>query len=148
MSWDIRICRSESIHYNDIIMSAMASQITSLTIVYSRLFRYRSEEISKLRVTGFCAGSSPVTCEFPEQRASNTESISIWWRHHVYSHIFFHAIFGILALHFEALFSDMWEQYNRYLHYLKKFKLYQHILSLKPFHHTMIPVLSRGNKVL
>ena len=32
-----------------------------------RLFRRRSKKISKLRVTGLCAGNSPV---------------SIWWRHH------------------------------------------------------------------
>ena len=32
---------------------------------------------------GLCAGNSPVTGEFPAQRASNAENISIWWRHHV-----------------------------------------------------------------
>ena len=40
--------------------------------------------ILKLRVTGLCEGNSPVTCEFPAQKASNTESASIWWRHHAY----------------------------------------------------------------
>ena len=48
----------------------------------SRLFRRRSKKISKLRVTGLCAGKSPVTGEFPAQRASNAENIPIWWRHH------------------------------------------------------------------
>ena len=57
-------------------MSTMASQITSLTIVYSKI-------ISKLRVTGLCEGNSAVTGEFPEQRVSNAENVSIWWRHHV-----------------------------------------------------------------
>ena len=47
-----------------------------------RLFRSRSKKISKLLVTGLCEGNSPVTGEFPTQRASNTENISIWWRHH------------------------------------------------------------------
>ena len=37
---------------------------------------------SKLRVTGLCAGNSPVTDEFPAQKASNAENVSIWWRHH------------------------------------------------------------------
>ena len=37
---------------------------------------------SKLRITGFCEGNSPVTGEFPAQMASNAESVSIWWRHH------------------------------------------------------------------
>ena len=29
-----------------------------------------------------CAGNSPVTGEFPAQRASYAENASIWWRHH------------------------------------------------------------------
>ena len=45
-------------------------------------FRRRSKKTSKLRVTGLCAGISPGTCEFPVQRASYAESVSIWWRHH------------------------------------------------------------------
>ena len=70
-------------HYNDIIMNAMASQITSLTIVYSTIYsRHRSKKTSKLCVTGLCEGNSPVTSEFPAQRASNAENVSIWWRHH------------------------------------------------------------------
>ena len=28
-------------------------------------------------------GKSPVTDEFPAQKASNAESVSIWWPHHV-----------------------------------------------------------------
>ena len=49
----------------------------------NRLFRRRSKKTSKLRVTGLCAGNSPATGEFPAQRASNAENVSIWWRHHV-----------------------------------------------------------------
>ena len=48
----------------------------------NRLFRRRSKKTSKLRVTALCAGNSPVTGEFPTQRASNAENVSIWWRHH------------------------------------------------------------------
>ena len=47
-----------------------------------RLFRHRSKKLSKLRVTGLCEGNSPATGEFPAQRVSNTENVSIWWRHH------------------------------------------------------------------
>ena len=39
----------------------------------NRLFRRRSKKTSKLRVTGLCEGNSPVTCEFPAQRASNAK---------------------------------------------------------------------------
>ena len=80
MYFDIR---HRFVHYNDVIMIAMASQISSLTIVYSIIYsRRRSHKISKLRVTGPCEGNSPVTSEFPEQRASNAGNVSIWWRHH------------------------------------------------------------------
>ena len=48
----------------------------------SRFFSRRSKKTSKLRVTGLCAGNSPVTGEFPAQMASNAENVSIWWRHH------------------------------------------------------------------
>ena len=48
----------------------------------NRLFRHRSKKTSKLRVTGLCVGNSPEAGEFPAQMASNTENVSIWWRHH------------------------------------------------------------------
>ena len=46
-------------------------------------FSRRSKKTSKLHVTGLCAGNSPVTGEFPAQKLSNAENVSIWWRHHV-----------------------------------------------------------------
>ena len=48
----------------------------------NRLFRRRSKKTSKLRVTGLCAGNSPVTDEFLAQIASDAEDAPIWWRHH------------------------------------------------------------------
>ena len=53
--------------------------------LFNWLCRCRSKKTSKLRVTGLCAGNSPITVEFPAQRASNAENVSIWWRHHVLS---------------------------------------------------------------
>ena len=47
-----------------------------------RLYRRKPKKTAKLRVTGLCAGNSPVTGEFPAQMASNAENVSIWWRHH------------------------------------------------------------------
>ena len=71
-------------HYCDVVMGVIASQITSLAIVYSTVYSdSRSKKTSKLRVTGLCAWNSPVTDEFPAQMASNAENVSIWWRHHV-----------------------------------------------------------------
>ena len=49
----------------------------------SHLLRHRYKKTSKLHVKGLCAGNSPEA--FPAQMASNTENISIWWRHHVFS---------------------------------------------------------------
>ena len=43
------------------------------------------KETSKLRVADLCEGNSPVTGEFPPQRASNLENVFIWWRHHDYN---------------------------------------------------------------
>ena len=54
-------------------MSTTTSQITSLGIVYSTVYSGADKEKSKLRVTGFCAGNSPVTGEFSAQMASNAE---------------------------------------------------------------------------
>ena len=57
----------------------LKSQASSL---FSCWFRRRSKKTSKLRVTGLCVENSPVTGEFPAQRASNEEDVSIWWCHH------------------------------------------------------------------
>ena len=66
-------------------MGAIASQITSLTIVFSTVYLNTDQrKKSKLRVTGLCVGNSPGTGEFPAQMASNAENVSIWWRHHGY----------------------------------------------------------------
>ena len=45
-----------------------------------RLLWRKSKKTPKLRVTGLCDGSWPVTGEFPSQRAINAENVSIWWR--------------------------------------------------------------------
>ena len=45
----------------------------------SRLYWYRSKKTAKLHVTGLCEGN-----EFPTQRASIAEKVSIWWRHYMY----------------------------------------------------------------
>ena len=72
------MARDYTNQYNGVIMAAMAFKITSLTIVYSTVYsRRRSKNTSKIRVTGLCAGNSPVTGEFPAQRASNAENVSM-----------------------------------------------------------------------
>ena len=58
----------------------MASQITSLTIVYTTVHSGADQrEHQSSASLAFVRG---IHLEFPAQMASNAESISIWWRHH------------------------------------------------------------------
>ena len=71
-------------HHNERI-----SNHQHLYCLLNHLFRHRSKKTSKLRVTGLCEGNSPLTGEFPIQRVSNVENVSIWWHHHA---IFFKVV--------------------------------------------------------
>ena len=65
-----------TMHYSEVIMGTMSSQITSLTIVYSTVYS-GADKKPKLFVTGLCAGKSLETSEFHAQIASNAENVSI-----------------------------------------------------------------------
>ena len=65
-------------------MGAIASQITSLTIVYSTVYSDADQRKHQTPRHWLCEGNSPGTGEFPAQMASNAENVSIWWRHHEY----------------------------------------------------------------
>ena len=54
----------------------------------NRLFRRRSKKTPKLCVTGLCTGYSPLTGEFPAQKASNAVNVSIWWRHRSWTTVY------------------------------------------------------------
>ena len=56
-------------------MSTMRSQITGVSIVYATFCSGPEQRKHQSSV-------SPVTGEFPAQKASNAETVSIWWRHH------------------------------------------------------------------
>ena len=62
-------------------MSTIASQITSVSIVYSTVCVQAEikENIKAPRHWPLCG---EFIGEFPVQRASNAERISIWWRNH------------------------------------------------------------------
>ena len=68
----------------------------------NRLFRRRSKKTSKLHVTGLCEGNSPLTGEFPTQRASDAESVSIWWCHHEFKRLWI--ISPVLIFHTSCTF--------------------------------------------
>ena len=73
-----------SCHYSDAIASAMAFQITGITIVYVNVCSGGDQrKKSNLRVTGLCEGNSPG----PAQMASYAENVYIWWRHHVFQFV-------------------------------------------------------------
>ena len=73
-------------HYDDVRMGAIASQITSLTIVYSTVNSDAYQRnIKDPRHWPLC-GEFTGTGEFPAQRASYAENVFIWWRHHVDFH--------------------------------------------------------------
>ena len=70
-------------HYNDVIMGAIASQNTSLTIVYSTVYsgadQGKHESSASLAfVRGIHRGPVNSPHKWPV-----TRKMSIWWRHHV-----------------------------------------------------------------
>ena len=72
------------LQYNDIIMSAMASQIWPASPLFSQPFIQAQikENIKAPRHWPLC-GEFTVDLWIPAQRASNAENDSIRWRHHV-----------------------------------------------------------------
>ena len=87
----LRICY---FHYNDVIMGAMASQITSVTIVCSTA--YSGEHQRKYQSSALLAFVRGI---HPAQRASNAENV--WWRHHVDICMTRYNVWGTWLLHLE-----------------------------------------------
>ena len=94
------------LHYSDVRMSKHDGESNQqrFDCLSNRLFWRRSEKTSKLRVTGLREGNSPVTDEFPAQRVSNAESVSIWWRHHVVRQL----CLGVSRLHVVLALGEVW----------------------------------------
>ena len=90
-------------------MCAMASQITSLTIVYSTV--YSGADQSKHQSSAplaFVWGIHRGAGEFPAQMARNAENVSIWWRHHVFAKCSRKA-----ACHLDDIIWTLWRQIPR-----------------------------------
>ena len=69
-------------HHSGVIMGAMASQITSLTIVYSPFIQAQiKENIKAPRHWPLCRKFTGDRW-IPRTNDSNAENVSIWWRHH------------------------------------------------------------------
>ena len=69
-------------HYLDVIMTTMASQITSLTVVYWTVYSDADQRKHQSSASLAFVWEITETGEFPAQRASYAENVSIWWRHH------------------------------------------------------------------
>ena len=62
-------------------MTTMASQITSLTVVYSIIYSGADQRKINAPCHWPLCGEFTGIGEFPAQRASNAENVSIWWHH-------------------------------------------------------------------
>ena len=105
-------------HYNDVIMGAMASQITSVSIVYSTVCSDTDQRKHQSSASlAFVMGNSPLTGEFPAQMASNAENVSIWWRHHALNSSSYNVLrFTILISYYHFYISIFVMYINRSLY--------------------------------
>ena len=81
----VNVCwkKTHKPHYDDVRMGAIASQLTSLTIVYSTVYSDADQRKHQSSASlAFVRGIHRGTGEFPAQMASYAENVSIWWRHH------------------------------------------------------------------
>ena len=71
ISWD---------HYGDVIIGAIASQITNLTIVYSTV--YSGADRRKHQSSASLDFVRWIHRWIPHTKANKADNASIWWRHH------------------------------------------------------------------
>ena len=69
------------IAYSDVMMSAIASQITGVSIVCSTVCSSADQRKHQSSASPDF-GRGGTTGGFPSQRARNAETVSIWWRHY------------------------------------------------------------------
>ena len=75
-----RIC---SEHYSGVIMSAMASEITSVLIVCSTVCSGADQRKHQSSASlAFVRGIHQRPVDSPHKGASKAENVTIWWRHH------------------------------------------------------------------
>ena len=80
MRWVGIVCPggNDPLHYNDIIMSAMASQITGVSIVYLTVISGADQRKHRSFASlAFARGIHRSPVEFPSQMASKAENVSI-----------------------------------------------------------------------
>ena len=80
---NVKGCITTSLHYSDVMTSAMASQITSVSIVSLNVYSREDQIKHQILRHWLCEGNPAVIGGFPSQSVSNAENVFIWWRHHV-----------------------------------------------------------------
>ena len=86
LQWRHNGCDSASNHQpHDCLLKLLFSRRSKKTSKFLTWWRHQMESFVPL--LALCEGNSPVTGEFPSQRASNGTNDSIWWRHHVRKNI-------------------------------------------------------------
>ena len=78
------IVKIASCHYNDVKMSAVASQTTSLTIVYPTVYSGTDQRKHQSSASlAFVRGIHRWPVSSPHKWPVTRKNVSIWWRHHV-----------------------------------------------------------------
>ena len=70
-------------HYNDVMMGAIASQLTGVSIVCSAVCQGADQRKHQSSASLTYVRGTSGDRWIPSQRDSNAENVSIWWRHHV-----------------------------------------------------------------
>ena len=111
-------------HYGDIIMGAIASQITSLTIVYSTVYSdaYQRKHQS--------SASLAFDRWIPRTKGSSAENISIWWRHH-----------ELVTFHANNICNE-WISYKENITYPHPATTYTNCIPLFCYNKTVFPYLT------
>ena len=105
--WEDQADEWHQIYNRDVIMGAIASQITSLTIVCTTVYsdgdkRKHQSSASLAFVRGIHRGQVNSPHKWPVTR----KKVSIWWRHHV-PHIYNRGLFHYPTRHFNARYKTL-----------------------------------------
>ena len=81
------------LHYDDVIMSAMKSQITSLTIVYSIVYLSADQRKHQSSASlAFVRWFHRRPLNFPQKGPVTRKNVPIWWRYHDKRHFQKHLV--------------------------------------------------------
>ena len=70
------------VYYNDVIMTTIASQLTSLAVVYSTVYSDAGQRKHQSSASLAFVWGIHRSRWIPHTKASYAENVSIWWRHH------------------------------------------------------------------